>query len=363
MKRLFLLVVTFGFIGSLGTSRAFSAPTLIVGVNATGAEQLKPQEQDAYIAELVKAGVKVVRTGFGNSCVAFIIRANRSGIRVVATISPNQIGSDAHTRPAYPSFGLWAERPISDADPAGFKSWAAGQLATLEAAGVRLVAFELGNEINGPYFNADFLPSQASGRVLGIKELTDPNDAEGKRISASYKTYLQVMAALKDVRDRSKLNRSTPIISAGLADGGLPGKKPGQKLDGVSIPATIEFLRDNGMDKLVDGYGVHIYPDGLAQGPAAALTNNLTSDALAECRKDKPCWVTEWGFAVSDQSCPVKDAAIVKAVDTTREALKHFADQGRLAALIAYTWTDKNDGIFRCGKVTDAGKEELSPLP
>jgi hypothetical protein len=58
-------------------------------------------------------------------------------------------------------------------------------------------------------------------------------------IAASYRAHLQVMAALKDVRDHSRLNGKTPIISAGLADGGLPGKKPGQKLDGVSIPATV----------------------------------------------------------------------------------------------------------------------------
>lgn len=59
--------------------------------------------------------------------------------------------------------------------------------------------------------------------------------------------------ALKEVRDRSTLNHATPILSAGLADGGLPGKKPGQRFDGVSIPATLQFLRPNGMDNLTDG--------------------------------------------------------------------------------------------------------------
>jgi hypothetical protein len=37
-----------------------------------------------------------------------------------------------------------------------FKIRFAAQLATLEAAKVHLTAFELGNEINGPYFNGDF---------------------------------------------------------------------------------------------------------------------------------------------------------------------------------------------------------------
>jgi hypothetical protein len=53
------------------------------------------------------------------------------------------------------------------------------------------------------------------------------------------------MVALKDVRDHSVLNQNTPIISAGLADGGLPGKRPAQKLDDMSIPATLELSRQN----------------------------------------------------------------------------------------------------------------------
>jgi hypothetical protein len=64
---------------------------------------------------------------------------------------------------------------------------------------------------------------------------------------------------LKSARDASKLNRTTPILSAGLADWGLPRPHPGSKLDEVSIPDTIAFLRQNGLDKLADGYGVHVY--------------------------------------------------------------------------------------------------------
>jgi len=39
---------------------------------------------------------------------------------------------------------------------AWFRKWLAPELAKLDAAGVRIVAFEAGNEINASPFNADF---------------------------------------------------------------------------------------------------------------------------------------------------------------------------------------------------------------
>lgn len=214
----------------------------------------------------------MVRTGIGEGFNRFITKAHASGIGVIAIIYPTAGASGAHTHPAVPSVGLqWAQPALTDADPAKFKGWLTSQLAPLEAANVRLVAFELGNEINGPYFNGDFLPGQASGRVLSLSDLDNPGDAEGRAIAASYQAYLKVLAALKDVRDHARANAATPTISAGLADGGLPGKKPGQKLDGVSIPATLEFMRRHGLDRLADGYSVHVYPAGDPKRTVATL--------------------------------------------------------------------------------------------
>jgi hypothetical protein len=147
----------------------------------------------------------------------------------VSGVHPTQASTSGQVRPADKSVGLqWAELPLTAADPVKFKTWLAGRMETLEAAGVRLTAFELGNEINGPYFNGDFLPAQASGRVLGISDLNNPDDPEGCAIAASYRAYLQILKVLKDLRDQSKLNQTTPVLSAGLANGGLPGKKPGK---------------------------------------------------------------------------------------------------------------------------------------
>jgi hypothetical protein len=227
---------------------------------------------------------------------------------------------------------------------------------------------ELGNEINGPFFNGDFLPSLATGRVLGLSDLDNPQDPEGQAIAASYRAYLSLLAVLKDVRDHSKVNRKTPIITAGMGDGGLPGKRPG-KLDGVSIPATFAFLRRNGMDKLVDGYGVHVYPSGDLRRSASTRTDDLEQDAFALCTAAKPCWLTEWGWGNPDQSCPLNDKTRAQLIQLERKAFEPFVKQGRLAAILFYMWSglpgaksEDPAAIFRCGTLTDAGKLALGPM-
>jgi hypothetical protein len=119
------------------------AGDVIVGVNTVGAQTMTEQQQDALIEQLRQNGVTKVRTGIGESFAHFIIRAHQRGIGAVVIVWPTQGGSGAHTRPADKSSGLqWAEPAITDADPAKFKAWLEVQLAALEAAGVRLTAFE-----------------------------------------------------------------------------------------------------------------------------------------------------------------------------------------------------------------------------
>jgi hypothetical protein len=288
-KSKFLPLVWLAGIGCLPQQApAVAASNILVGVNITGIQKMGEQQQDELIAELQKDGVTVVRTGIGDGFNRFTTKAYVKGIRVLAIVYATVGGSGTHTRPADPALGVqWAEAALTDSDPAKFKAWLAPQLESLESAGVHLAAFELDNEINGPFFNGDFLTAQASGRVLALSDLDNPKDLEGQAISASYRAYLTVLKAFKDVRDHSRLNSMTPVISAGLADGGLPGKKPGQRLDGVSIPATLAFMRREGLDQLVDGYGVHVYPGGDPKRPVAMLFDLLNKDAFSLCTATK----------------------------------------------------------------------------
>jgi hypothetical protein len=81
---------------------------------------------------------------------------------------------------------------------------------------------ELGNEINWAAFNAEF-PLPGEGKILSLADLS--HDPEGRQIAKGFLQYLKILAVLKEVRDHSRLNRNTPIITAGMVDA-----KDGDKL-------------------------------------------------------------------------------------------------------------------------------------
>jgi hypothetical protein len=119
--------------------------------------------------------------------------AFRRGISTIAIVYPTQGALGAHMRPADPSLGIaWRVANLSDANPEGFGQWLGPILADLETAGVHLTALELGNEINTPNYNGDF-PLEGTRRILGLSDLNNPNDSEGRAIAGSYRAYLRVM--------------------------------------------------------------------------------------------------------------------------------------------------------------------------
>jgi hypothetical protein len=342
------------------TAPAALASNVVVGVNVWNEGFLSKTAQDAEIKQMAESGVKTIRTSLFPNTSDFITQAFQHGIGSVVIVYPF-LGSEAKSK------GGWADVPLSELNPQEFTAAFKPLLDKLESAGVRLTAIELGNEINTSCCNGD-LPDPGSGRELGLSDLNNPNDSEGRAVAAGYRAYLQVMAALNDLRNHSKLNQHTPIITAGLADWGLPApKSPSKKVD-VSLRDTIELFRQNGMDKLVDGYGVHVYPSADLNRPASARISSLEEGVFSACKQGaKSCWMTEWGFGNSDESCPPVDGTRVKLVQSFRSALEHFVSQGRLTGIIYYDWTEvpgKPDSwaIFRCGALTDAGKLALSPL-
>jgi hypothetical protein len=364
MKRLAKFMIACAL---FATAHAAQAGNIVVGVNTVGIERMNEQQQDAFVEQLRQNHVKVVRVGIDEKYNHYIIRASQQGIGVVAVVFPWLGSKNLRNRPAAPSIGLiWGQAAFSSIDPEAFRMWFSSRVAALEAGGVRLTAFEFGNEINTAGYDGDF-PIQASGRVLGLSDLNNPNDPEAAAVAAGYRVYLKALAELKHVRDSSKLNKKTPIISAGLADDGPPGKRPGAKQDSASIPDTLQFLRQHGLDELVDGYGVHFYPSNPDPNtPLAQRINGLKERAFALCSSVKPCWLTEWGFANRDLSCPIHDETRVKLFQTEREAFKTFIRERRLAAIIYYNWTAlhgyESQAIFRCGALTDAGKLALEPM-
>jgi hypothetical protein len=383
MKRLTSIAsVASALMAAIAAPALATEPPPVAGANLVNEpyKQTVP-EQEATFRALQASGVPVIRAGIpGNDQgLAFAERAYAHGIKIEWPLGvyPDPGTQWPRLPDAYKGKGLWNGWPLSTANADAFKANIGAQLAKLESKGVVLAGFELGNEINWTGFNADFpLPSQ--GRVLNEKDLA--SDPEGRKIAEGYLRYLKTLAALKDIRDHSTLNRRTPIISAGLADLDDSSKWLGSvKADAVSVEATLHFLKANGLDRLVDGYGLHFYPvaanPGTAQG-LAALRAHLQLNGLTECgppgaAKGKPCWVTEWNFngLKGLDACPIDDASRIAMVREMRSALHELAAQHRLGGSLYYTWQgqihapkEDHDSAFLCGALTESGKLALSPM-
>ncbi|MEW6632243.1 MAG: alpha-L-arabinofuranosidase B, partial [Pseudomonadota bacterium] len=357
-------------------------PPPVVGANLVNEPYKQTaQEQEATFQALQSAGVHVIRAGIpdNDAGLAFAQRAYAHGIRIewLLWISPDPGTPWPKLPDAYKGKSFWRGYPLSTANADAFKAAFGRQLAELEIKGVVLAGFELGNEINWTGFNADF-PLPAQGRILNGADLA--NDPEGRKIAQGYLRYIDTLAALKDVRDHSTFNQRTPILSAGLSDPtGSETWLRSVRADAVSAPATLHFLQAHGLDGLVDGYGLHLYP--YASGPGtpqglAALRAHLEANGLSECQppgaaKGKPCWITEWNFngLKGLGACPVDDAMRLQAVRDMRGVFGELASRNRLGGALYYTWqgalhapAEDHDSAFLCGAVTPSGRLAVAPI-
>ena len=353
------------------------AQEMVMGVNVVNPMRSSVADQNTLLGQLKAAQVHVIRCGISNDekGIDFAKRAAAAGIRIQLIVGP-QYAPNAPSRPYQPNEfpEMWGGHPLSYADPALSKTDFQHLFDSLDASGIALAGVELGNEINWAAFNPEF-PLPGEGKILSLKDLAD--DPEGKQIAKGFLQYVKVLEALKEVRDHSHLNKSTPMISAGMvcaADGAkLYNNK---KEDMVSLSATIAFLRVHGLDSLVDAYGVHIYPSAAQPGNPAAEAQRLgqlNSVDLAECRakgaKDrKPCWVTEWGFPNTDVTCPPKETNRTMLVEELRGEFAAAAAGHLLAGIDYFAWdsdpwskTVDADSVYRCGALTESGKQAIAP--
>jgi hypothetical protein len=269
----------------------------VVGANLTNEPyKLSADELENILAAIESSGAHVIRASVPNNDagINFAERAKAHGIKIELLLWPSPVAGTPWPHAPAGFQGLWRAYPLSKADPVQFRTYFEPLLAKLESSNIKFAGFELGNEINWAGFNADFsLPGE--GRVLGAEDLV--SDPEGQQIAKGYLAYLKSLAVLKDIRDHSKFNRDTPIISAGLADLGGSTWTHQRRAAAVEVSATLNFLRNHGLDRLVDGYGLHCYPhsSSLDQIRSHLEQNGLEQFQSPGSLTGKPCWITEWG--------------------------------------------------------------------
>jgi hypothetical protein len=346
---------------------------LVQGANAAMGS-LSVRQQDAILAEPHAAGVRYIRTGItpDDKGVDFARRAQAQGMRILWLVEL-RYRPGAPGRPWPNAYGVWGGPPLSAAGPDQFRQYFAPPLAKLDAAGVRLAGFELANEINSPMFNADFpllAENPVGSREFNLEDLS--HDLEAQQVAKGFLQYLKLLAVIKDVRSRSKLNQQAVIVSAGLVFNEAPDAPRKSRLDAVSASATFDFMRTHGLDDLVDAYGVHTYPwtnDPGAPSAEAGRRQRLQKYVLAECRPagsggGKPCWITEWGVPNRDAACPPHEKDQIALVNETRANLRPYVAERRVLGLFYYAWLDSREGfaLYRCDRLTETGRAALAPF-
>ena len=363
---LFALLLSAGILP--GTAQA---GVVLRGVNFVRPIQFSLEEQNAKLNELQAAGVQVIRFGMyaqdEDKNLDFIKRAQAHQISTVLILH-GLYTPGTPERPFRPKEfpGMWPGPPLSALDPERSAQYFQDLLGKLDASGVTLAGLELENEINMAGNDPDFrLPGE--GRVLGLADLSI--DPEGQQVAKGYLQYLKVLETLKQVRDRSRLNKHTPLLPTSLVDieqeGPWPTPKP---YDGVSVLAAIAFFRAHGLDRLVDAYNLHTYPWADRPGDRTSAIHRMRRlRALVDpiCGANgKPCWITEWGFAYANKACPASDERDHAVL--VQEMIGDFAQlakEGRLAGLIYYSWTgDPQFDLTRCGSISDPGRQVLAPF-
>ena len=80
----------------------------------------------------------------------------------------------------------------------------------------KLWALSWGMRLTGRALTEIFL-RPARGETFDLEDLS--RDPEAEQVAKGFLQYLKILAVLKEVRDRSRVNSHAPIVLAGLAPG------------------------------------------------------------------------------------------------------------------------------------------------
>jgi hypothetical protein len=328
------------------------------GVNETLLGWKTPEEREKIIDDMRQAGVGSVRVAlkepFDKSIdsLDLLTRKGLSILLVVGFAEPSLVARDATRRPGRGP--IWSVPPLSQLDPEYFREKFGSLWHEIEQRRIRLMAIEAGNEINWAAFNGDLGLLPPHGQP--------PHGAPSSvalRDRAAYlsglRRYVAAVAIIKQFRDASVNNRDAKIISAGLAS--MPATFAANiGAEYVDPNETLDILKADGLDAVVDGYGVHFYPN-INQTPSQRTRD--FEDLLRPCAAGAhghPCWLTEWGVKQPNLACPSDESKRVPLIRETLERIAAKVRRKRIGGSYYFDWDDEPYAVWRCGGLTEAGK-------
>ncbi len=274
-------------IDELNVSSGTARPEL--GMDRSGLVVASEGERSSVISGSAQLGSRWFRDGFAFSpspreYVDIVRKVKQNGMKMLTVILPSPVDFDSAN--PYVNAGdvfrnlcghPYGALPLSRINLEKFKTRLQIHFDAVRAAGLKVDAFEVGNELDWTCFNADV----PFGRQASAADLTSIITA-----------YAQFLKTAVEVIRNPRYFPTAKIITFGL--GNLPSSfAPGYHLeDPAALVARLRNLGGVNYLQSVSGYGVHIYPDArnAANEGRQVLNKNLRS------LKDKALWITEWGF-------------------------------------------------------------------
>lgn len=336
-------------------SRASAEDPLRMGVNRVNLAWLSRDDQEKILKQIAASGVTDIRLSLSrpiDKSIDALEIADRLGLRILLEIQLNNKSYyPPGTRPRTGHDRSWEVYRLSDLDPDLYRRELRKALQRIDQLGIRLAAVEPGNEINFSPYNGDLIVYPEPGvRTPRSRNELQNRDAFERGLDA----YVAAVKITGDEVGATIHSRDAAIVSAGLTDmsARFADKQGLERLDAAEM---IELLRERGLDSLVDAYGIHLYP---GNRPVRALQARV-KDVLDFCQPGdagKPCWITEWGIANMDMSCPVDDRQRKRKIRAMREIFEELTEADRLSAAFYYDWDTKaRYSVWRCGGLAPAG--------
>jgi hypothetical protein len=332
---------------------------IIVGINRTNLAWEPAEVRKATVEAMRNAGIRAIRLSWREPAESMLdvldhAAANDIAVLIEIPIGKRIVRDGATQRPGNDRLGR--RYRLSDLDLQRLQSLLEDIAAAVAGRPLRLVALQLGNEINWADFNGD-LPLLDPGE--GFEHVEDLPEPHREAFERGLRLYARALRKLQIFRDRTPTLAGLPILTAGLAE--LSEAIPASGGAMVGRAATIQRLEAFGGLAAVDGIGLHIYrPFRIDIAPSQADTASILAAELAPCgtrtAARKPCWITEFGSGLQPGSCPFDDSRRARQIDVFFDTVSRLGTHA-VAGAFYYDWDQGRPwAVFRCGKVTEAGQ-------
>jgi hypothetical protein len=357
---LLLLFLALGMFPGAPVASAGEQEPVRIGVNRLNLAWLSRDEQEKVLRKIAASGVTHIRLSLSrpvDKSIEAIEIASSLQLRILLEIQLTN--KDYYPDSVEPRTGfdrIWDIHRLSDLDPERYRRELRGALRRIDGLGITLEAVEPGNEINFSAYNGDLAVYREPGRRTPrrMADLADPEAFE-----RGLDRYVEAVRITREEARATAHSRDAAIVSAGLSDlGAAEADRRGmERLDPGEV---IGLLRERGIDRHIDAYGIHIYPGADATGLAARVTRLL--DFCRPADTGLPCWVTEWGIANTAGDCPIDDRQRERAIRAMRAVFEKLIASTRLAAAFYYDWdTEPSYSLWRCGGLSPAGRAAIKP--